>query len=104
MRKIFSVLAFIGLSSYAFAQMPGGMPGNGKMQAPSIGHIYGKIVDSADKPISDVSVFLMQSKYDSASKKAKYVLLKGLITKAGGEFSFEELPIMAKLKLKNDLS
>jgi len=77
------------------------MPQNGKMQAPpSIGHIYGKLIDSSGKPISDVSVLLMQNKFDTVSKKRKDILLKGLTTKAAGEFSFEELPVMGNLKLK----
>jgi len=100
MKKIFFLIAIIGVRVSAFAQMPGGMPGNGKMQVPSIGHVYGKLVDSAGKPLSDVSVLLLQNRYDSASKKSKDILLKGLTTKAGGEFSFEELPVFGKLKLK----
>ncbi len=100
MKKILFLIAIIGLRVSAFAQMPGGMPANGKMQASSIGHIYGKLVDSAGKPLSDVSVLLLQNRYDSASKKSKDILLKGLTTKAGGEFSFEELPVFGKLKLK----
>jgi ferric enterobactin receptor len=100
MKKILFLLAVVSLTFSSFAQMPGGMPGNGKMQAPSIGHIYGKLVDSAGKPLSDVSVLLLQSRFDSASKKTKDVLLKGLTTKANGEFNFEELPVFGKLKLK----
>src|ERR1022692_2335011 len=100
MKKILFLLLAASLKFSLFAQMPGGMPGNGKMQAPSIGHIYGKLVDSAGKPLSDVSVILLQNRFDSASKKPKDVLLKGLTTKASGEFSFEELPVFGKLKLK----
>ncbi len=95
----FSLLFFvcIFLAATTFSQMPE----NGRMQAaPNIGHIYGKLVDSANKPLSDVSVLLMQTKFDSLSKKRKDILLKGLTTKAAGEFSFEELPVMGNLKLK----
>jgi ferric enterobactin receptor len=96
MKNILLLPVFIISAFTVSAQMPGG-----KMQAaPNIGHIYGKIVDSAGKPVSDVSVLLMQNKFDSASKKRKDVLLKGLTTKSGGEFSFEELPVFGALKLK----
>jgi len=95
------LLAAIGLYVSVSAQMPGMAPGNGKGQsAPNIGHIYGKLVDSAGKPVSDASVILLQGKFDTASKKMKEVLLKGLTTKSGGEFSFEELPMFGALKLK----
>jgi len=81
-----------------FAQMPGGMPGKGPALA--AGHVYGKITDSAGKPLSDVSVVLLQSRMDPATKKTKDVLLKGATTKSNGEFNFEELPVSGPLKLK----
>ncbi len=97
MKKILLLLAAIILKISVFAQPPGG----GKMPAAAnIGHVYGKLVDSAGKPVSDASVILLQTRFDTASKKTKDVLLKGLTTKANGEFSFEELPMFGKLKLK----
>jgi len=88
----------IVLGIAAHAQFPAG---GGKGQSvPNIGHIYGKVVDSAGKPIPDATVILLQSKYDTATKKRKDVLFKGLSTKANGEFSFEELPLFGGLKLK----
>ena len=75
--------------------------GGGKGQSvPNLGHVYGKVVDSAGKPLGDVTVLLLQNKYDSAAKKRKDVLLKGVSTKSNGEFSFEELPLFGGLKLK----
>ncbi|HXB46018.1 MAG TPA: carboxypeptidase-like regulatory domain-containing protein, partial [Puia sp.] len=100
MKKILCFLLAASLKLSVFAQMSVAGPGNGKMQAPSIGHIYGKLIDSTGKPLSDVSVILLQNRFDSASKKAKDVLLKALTTKANGEFNFEELPVFGKLKLK----
>ena len=79
----------------AQAQFPGG---GGK--APNMGHIYGKIVDSAGHPIPEATVLVLQNKRDSATKKSKYVLLKGLSTKANGDFNFEDLPLFGGLKLK----
>lgn len=98
MRKSLLLTIILFASLQLFAQMPGaGKPGQAP---PAIGHVYGKIVDSAGKPVSDVSVLLMQNKFDSATKKKKDVLLKGVTTKANGEFDFDELPIFGPLKLK----
>jgi len=101
MKKMISLIAAIGLSLSVIAQMPGMAPGNGKGQAaPNIGHIYGKLVDSTGKPISDATVLLMHNRFDTASKKMKEVLYKGLTTKTNGDFSFEELPVFGSMKLK----
>ena len=97
MKKLIILFAAIILKFTAFSQMSG----NGKMSAaPNIGHIYGKLIDTAGKPVSDASVILLQNRFDTVSKKNKDVLLKGLSTKANGEFSFEELPMFGSLKLK----
>ncbi|MCU7551263.1 TonB-dependent receptor [Chitinophagaceae bacterium LB-8] len=100
-RILFLVMAaFLTLSLYA--QFPVGVPAGGKtgQKAPSIGHIYGKIVDSTGKPIAEASVMLMQNKLDTVTKKRKEVLLKGMLTKGNGDFNFEDLPIFGQLKLK----
>jgi len=101
MKKYVLLLGMILLGAWSYAQMPGGMPSGKKMPAPpSIGHIYGKIVDSAGKPVNEASVIVLQNKYDSVAKKRKDVLLKGVTTRSNGEFSLEELPIFgAKLKI-----
>ena len=107
MKKIFFILVVMIAGNMLVAQMPGGgAPGNFKpgQAPPSIGHVYGKIVDTTGKAISDVSVVLLQSRFDAATKKTKDVLLKGSATKSNGEFSFEELPIMGNLKLKISIS
>ncbi len=77
------------------AQFPGG---GGKV--PNMGHIYGKIIDSSGHPISEATVIVLQNKMDSATKKRKFVLLKGLSTTANGTFDFEDLPMFGGLKLK----
>jgi ferric enterobactin receptor len=80
------------------AQPPAGFPGAG-MGGQANGHVYGKITDSTGKAIAGASVLILQNKYDSASKKMKDVLLKGLTTKNNGEFNFEELPAGKPLQL-----
>jgi ferric enterobactin receptor len=78
------------LTAQLFAQFPGG---NGNKKPPSIGHIYGKIVDSSDKPISQATIVLLQNKFDSSSKKMKQVLFKGATTESNGDFDFSDLPL-----------
>jgi len=80
------------------AQFPGG---NAKGQKPpDMGHVYGKVTDSTGAAINGASVLLLQSKYDTVTKKRKDVLLKGITTKSNGEFSFTDLPMFGQMKLK----
>lgn len=100
MKKFLFLFNIILISSAVFAQMPGGMAAGGQRAMPSIGRLYGKLVDSTGKGIGDASVLLLQNKFDSVTKKNKDVLLKGITTQANGDFNFEELPIFKPLKLK----
>jgi ferric enterobactin receptor len=101
MRKMYYLLVMILITNSSFAQFPGAMAGAAKSPgAMNIGHVYGKLVDSTGKSISDASVVVLHKKYDSVSKKMKEVLFKSMNASANGEFSFEELPIMGSLKLK----
>jgi len=100
MKKIALSIALVVLSTLVIqAQFPmgSGKPGQ---QAPNMGHVYGKIADSTGAAISGASVLLLQSKFDTVTKKRKDILLKGLTTKANGEFDFADLPMFGPLKLK----
>ncbi len=98
MRKIFVLLVLGFLSSQSFSQMPGGqMRGNG--QAPA-GRFYGKVVDAANKGLEAVSVTLVSTKMDSATKKPKEAIVGGMLTSAVGDFSIENVPVFGKYKLK----
>ena len=102
MKKLLGLVGMILITLSVSAQFPGGGAGNGKagQAAPNIGHIYGKVVDSLGKPISDVSIVLLQNRFDSTSKKRKDFLLKGITTKAKGEFDFSDLPMFGvKMKI-----
>ncbi|MEO8713297.1 MAG: carboxypeptidase regulatory-like domain-containing protein, partial [Parafilimonas sp.] len=90
MKNLFLAVIALIITVQLSAQFPGGGANSKKM--PSIGHIYGKVVDSADKPIADASIILLQNTFDSSSKKTKQVLFKGATTKANGDFDFGELP------------
>jgi len=101
MKKIalITVLGMMTMISVS-AQFPGAANGKQGQQPPAIGHIYGKITDSTGAAVNGASVILLQSRFDTATKKRKEVLLKGITTKSNGEFSFNELPVFGQLKLK----
>lgn len=80
-----------------FAQFPGA---GGAGRDMNMGHFYGKVVDAAGKPVEAASVQLLQNKLDSATKKRKEVVVSGMLTDKKGEFSLENLAIMASYKLK----
>jgi ferric enterobactin receptor len=94
MKKILLAFAAFIITAHLFAQYPqGGGANKGGKQMPAIGHIYGKIVDSASKPIGQATIVLLQNKYDSTTKKTKQILFKGATTEANGDFDFSDLPL-----------
>jgi ferric enterobactin receptor len=103
------ILAFAAMSqaqaqTQTQSQAPGGAPA-GKPQGPrppgpSIGRAYGKVTDSTGQPMGAASALILKSITDSATKKKKLVLVKGMETKANGEFDFEDLPIVTQLVLR----
>jgi outer membrane receptor protein involved in Fe transport len=98
--KFLLVCVFAMSISIAHAQMPGG--GNRGMggQNMNLGHFYGKILDSAsNKPVEAASVTLIQNKFDTVTKKRKDVIVGGMLTTKKGEFSIENVNIMAQYKL-----
>ncbi|MEI7470905.1 MAG: outer membrane beta-barrel family protein [Chitinophagaceae bacterium] len=107
MKKIFqTILVLVSLfyTQSSFAQFQG-TGGRGQMgmggQNMNIGRFYGKLLDSvSNKPLEAVSVQLIQNKLDSATKKRKDVVVGGMLTNKRGEFSIENLAIMASYKLK----
>lgn len=105
MRKILALFVLNLLFISAFSQMPGGMrpggAGSGAPQNMNIGHFYGKMVDSkTNKGLEGITVLLLGNKFDTAAKKMKEVTLNTAITKANGDFSFDDLPVFGNFKLK----
>ena len=102
--KYYRILLVIGLCSSIFtlkAQMPTSGRGQTGGQNMNMGHFYGKVQDTkTGKPMDGVSIQLIQNKFDSVSKKRKDVVVSGMLTNKKGEFSLENLPIMASYKLK----
>jgi outer membrane receptor protein involved in Fe transport len=74
--------------------------GNGR-QSPAIGHFYGKIVDAkSNKGMDGTSVQLVMSVIDTARHSRRDSVIRGAITPANGDFSFENLPIFGNYRLK----
>ncbi|MDR3711203.1 MAG: TonB-dependent receptor [Puia sp.] len=98
---ILSLILAIPFTERLIAQIPsfpGGIPKGGP---PAIhAHLFGKITDSAGKPVSGASVVLLQMQMDSGMIKPKQTLLQGRVTKANGEFNFEDLAVKGPLSLK----
>ena len=103
MRNSWLLLLVMAMSLAGFAQGPGGAGGRrGGMGGgvPSIGHFYGKVVDAkTNKGIDGVSIQLIQSKFDTATKARKDTVISGMITRRSGEFSLENLPILGNFRL-----
>ncbi len=97
MRKILTGIFFSFLTTICLAQMPQMRGGGG--QAP-MGRFYGKIVDAANKGIDAASITLVTSRMDSATKKQKEVIVGGMLTSATGDFSIENVPAMARYKIR----
>lgn len=97
---LIAVMLFSVISIASYAQMPGmgGRPGGG--QSMNVGRFYGKILDNNGKPIEYASVQLLQNKMDTVTKKRKDFVVAGMLTTKKGEFSLENLNVMAAYKLK----
>src|SRR5258705_8049922 len=100
MRKFLAVYFLLLLTSIASAQ-PGMMGGNRGGGQQMNGRLYGKLVDSkSGKAVEFASIQLIQNKLDTVSKSRKDVVIAGMLTKANGEFSLENVPLFGQYKLK----
>ena len=100
MKQFLLVTFTLLLSTLLMAQMPGGIRTQGGGQNMNLGHFYGRVIDSTtNKPLESISVQLIQNKMDTLTKKRKDVVVAGMLTDRKGEFSLENLNIMATYKL-----
>ncbi len=106
MRTILALAFFIFSFFSVSAQYPGGgggRPGGGGRGGANatIGHFYGRLVDAkTNKGIDAASVQLFMTKFDTVAKKPKDTLVGGMLTRANGEFSVENLPVFGRYTLK----
>jgi outer membrane receptor protein involved in Fe transport len=97
MRFLIVTLSFL-FSQVLIAQGPPRMGRSGGQMA--TGRFYGKVVDAANKGIQAVSVTLVQKKADTVTKEQKDVIVGGMLTSAGGNFSIENIPAAGRYTLK----
>ena len=96
MKQLLVVITLLA-SIKLFAQMPPeGMRQGG---APSI-RVFGRVIDKDSKNIGEATVILMRTKPDSANRKSKQLLFKSTLSKANGDFSFEDVPLLGSYTLK----
>ena len=103
MKKIIQLtFLFLVPTVHLIAQFPaGGRPSGAGGQNMNMGHLYGKIVDEkTGKGIDGATVQLVGNKFDTVTKKMKQVILNTQITKAVGDFSFENLSVFGNFQLK----
>lgn len=101
MRKLLTSLVLLLSVSTLIAQPPAGRSGGAGGGNMNIGHFYGKIVDSkTNKGIEGVTVQILGNRFDSATRKNVEAVLNTQITRSNGDFSFENLSVMGKYKLR----
>jgi outer membrane receptor protein involved in Fe transport len=105
MKNLLLTLVLFSIVFTTLAQMPGGTntganrarTGGANM---NVGHFYGKLVDAkTNRGLEAASVQLIQSKMDAATNKRKDTIISGMLTRANGEFSLENLPVMGSYRL-----
>ncbi|MDO6434577.1 TonB-dependent receptor [Flavitalea sp. BT771] len=107
MSKIWLMFMVVIAALTVKAQVPD-MGGNGRQrggfgngQAANIGHFYGRVVDAkTDKGLDGVSIQLIQSKFDTVTRKRRDTVISGMITGRKGNFSLENLPLFGNFRLK----
>lgn len=100
------IIALVGLAILAFnlsltAQNPmtnrGGSRTGGQMPT---GHFYGKVVDAANKGVEAASVTLITNRMDTVTKTTKEIVVGGMLTDKGGNFSIDNVPLFGRYQLK----
>jgi outer membrane receptor protein involved in Fe transport len=98
MQRITILLFTLSLATAATAQFPGARQGGGGNM--NMGRFYGKIMDAkTNKGVEAASVQLIQSKFDTITRKRRDTIISGMLTKANGDFSLENLPIFGNFRL-----
>ena len=81
-------------------QMPGMRAGAGGPSM-NVGHFYGKLLDETNsKPVEGASIQLIQNKMDTITKKRRDFIVATQLSDKKGEFSIENLVVMASYKLR----
>ncbi len=97
---IFILFLITNCSFSVHAQVNPGKRNNGGSQNMNSGHFYGKLVDETGKSVEDATIQLIQNKLDTVTRKKRDFVLAIVISDKKGEFSIENLPVMATFRLK----
>lgn len=101
MKYSFFLALFLGSVLFSSAQPFGGGRGMQGFGSGQTGRFYGKIVDSlSGKPIDAASVQLVSSQFNMATRQRKDTIINGMLTKANGDFSIENVPMMGDYRLR----
>jgi len=103
MRNLFLGAVCTMMVFVAAAQPGGGGNRGGRFggQNASVGHFYGKLVDSkTNKPVDGATVQLYGNRFDSATQKMKPAILKTVLAASNGDFSLDGLPVFGNFTLK----
>lgn len=105
MNKFLTLISFLIINLLSFSQNPmiqGGANRNGAGGGQMLtGRFYGKIVDGkTGKAVEYASIELYQNKLDTVTKKRAEKLITGMLTKANGDFSLENVPAMSQSRIK----
>src|SRR6476469_5977768 len=97
--RLYTLLSVLLLTFAAGAQQrPGGAGGGGRTM-PN-GRFYGRVVDASNKGVEAASVVLVTMRMDSVTKQRKEAVVGGQLTAANGDFSIENIPVMAQYTLR----
>lgn len=92
MRSSYLTIIFTFITSLTLLAQRPNSPGSGMRNLPSIGRLYGKVVDSNTKqPVDFATVTLLAMQKDS--------VVSGMLAKGNGDFSLDKLP-MGRYRLK----
>ncbi|MDH7460398.1 TonB-dependent receptor [Chitinophagaceae bacterium 26-R-25] len=102
MRQIYLFLLLATVFSIsAHAQYPGGGGGQRRTGGGNMtGRMYGKIVDEkTNKGIDAATIELIQSKFDTLTRKRKDTVITGMLTRSNGDFSLENVPLFGQFRI-----
>jgi hypothetical protein len=97
MKIIYLLFFSLIISGSLLAQMPMGNRAGG--QSMNLGHFYGKVVDSKNKPMESASVQLTQNRMDTVTKTRRDFVIAAMLTDKKGDFSIDNLPIFGNFQI-----
>ena len=95
MKQLYFFIVAVLFMSFSNAQVPvgGGRLGGGQQM--NIGGFYGGVIDSAtNKALEAASVQLIQSKFDTVTKKRKDTVISGMLTTKAGISAWRVSPCL----------